>query len=52
MIMDILKPPFDLKLHLTAVSKITRMQNCNHKDFTRTDLYAIMLPSSDFSVAH
>ena len=42
------------------VTKITRMQNQDHKKITRKDLwawaglwiYAIMLPSSDFSVAH
>ena len=58
--MDIRKPHLIEKLHMTAVNKITRVQNHEYKIFTRKDLwawaglriYAIMLPSRWFSVAH
>ena len=47
-------------MHMTDISKITRMQNHDRENVTLKDLwawaglriYAIMLPSSDFSVAH
>ena len=51
---------FDLQIASDRCHKINRMQNQDLRHFTRKDLwacagyriYAIMLPSSDFSVAH
>ena len=64
-LMDIRKPHLILKLHLTAVTKITPLQNHDYNFSRRSNhkcrlhagiygmgVYAIMLPSSGFSVAH